>query len=79
MGGCLPSCVQWPGQNCRGEKYEYTVLDGEKSGKKKFIWPGVASSVYMPIPCSTIPQSLEHDVSILKSAMAGLGTNEDQM
>ena len=79
MGGCLPSCVQWPGQNCRGEKYEYTVLDGEKSGKKKFIWPGVASSVYMPIPCSAIPESLQHDVSLLKSAMAGLGTNEDQI
>ena len=100
MRAGLPSCIQWP-NHCYGENFEYTVLDGEKSGKRKFsecrpriqptglclltltraaaVPPGAAHSVYMPVPCASTEASLEWDVTMLKSAMDGIGTNEDQI
>ena len=102
MRAGLPSCIQWP-NHCYGENFEYTVLDGEKSGKRKFsecrariqptslclrltltraaaaVPPGAAHSVYMPVPCASTEASLEWDVTMLKNAMDGVGTNEDQI
>lgn len=67
----------WP-NHCMGQKYEYTVIDGENA-PTKFFPPGSAHSTYMPVPNAGQRLSLQWDVSLLLSAFAGCGTDEDKI